>query len=299
MKKVIVTGGAGFIGSNLVDKLIDIGIEVIVLDNLSTGKKENINPKAEFIKCDISEVNPMFLNVDTIFHLAAKTAVQESIENPKIYNETNLKGTINMLEMARRCNIKRFIFSSSSSIYGDTEIPTKEINKKQPMSTYALTKLVGEEYCKLYSKLYDIDTVSLRYFNAYGNRMNNEGGYKLVLPIFKEQFLNKQPLTINNDGKQKRDFVNVLDICEANILCGKYENKFNGEAYNVGQGNNHTINEVADMFGSEKKYGNKVIEPFETLADISKIKNKLKWKPTYNLKSWIQNYKKLDIKNDG
>lgn len=252
MKKVIVTGGAGFIGSNLVDKLIDIGIEVIVLDNLSTGKKENINPKAEFIKCDISEVNPMFLNVDTIFHLAAKTAVQESIENPKIYNETNLKGTINMLEMARRCNIKRFIFSSSSSIYGDTEIPTKEINKKQPMSTYALTKLVGEEYCKLYSKLYDIDTVSLRYFNAYGNRMNNEGGYKLVLPIFKEQFLNKQPLTINNDGKQKRDFVNVLDICEANILCGKYENKFNGEAYNVGQGNNHTINEVADMFGSEK-----------------------------------------------
>jgi len=290
MKKVIVTGGAGFIGSNLVDKLIEMGVEVTILDNLSTGKKENINPNAKFIKCDISVDNPMFIGIDTIFHLAAKTAVQESIDNPQIYNNTNVIGTLNMLDMAKKCGIKKFVFSSSSSVYGNTSTPTKESNDTNPLSPYALNKLIGEHYCKLYSTLYNIDTVCLRYFNAYGHRMNNEGGYKLVLPIFKEKLLNNKPLTINNDGNQKRDFINVLDICEANIMCGKYVGEFGGEVYNVGQGKNYTINEVADMFGGEKEYGNKVVEPFETLADISKINKKLNWNPRHELKTWIPTY---------
>jgi len=290
MKKVIVTGGAGFIGSNLVDRLIEDGVEVIILDDLSTGKKENINPKAKFIKCDISIDNPMFVGVDTIFHLAAKTSVQESIENPKSYNKVNVLGTLNMLEMAKRCGVKKFVFSSSSSVYGDTNTPTKEDNQLNPLSPYALNKLIGEQYCKLYATLYGINVVCLRYFNAYGHRMNNEGGYKLVLPIFKEKLLNNKPLTINNDGNQKRDFINVLDICEVNIMCGKYGGNFGGEAYNVGQGKNYTINEIADMFGGEKEYGNKVIEPFETLADISKINKKLKWNPKHELETWIHTY---------
>ena len=195
MKKVIVTGGAGFIGSTLVDKLVDEGVEVIILDDLSTGKKENINNKAKFIKCDISLEKPMFVGVDTIFHLAAKTAVQESIENPKIYNDVNVVGTLNMLDMAKKCGIKKFVFSSSSSVYGNTTTPTKESNTINPLSPYALNKLIGEYYCKLYATIYNIDTVCLRYFNAYGHRMNNEGGYKLVLPIFKEKHLNNKPLT--------------------------------------------------------------------------------------------------------
>ena len=290
MKKVIVTGGAGFIGSTLVDKLIKEGVEVIILDDLSTGKKENINSKAKFIKCDISVEKPMFFGVDTIFHLAAKTAVQESIENPSMYNIVNVVGTLNMLEMAKKCGIKKFIFSSSSSVYGNTTTPTKETNPLNPLSPYALNKLIGEQYCKIYSTLYNIDTVCLRYFNAYGDRMNNDGGYKLVLPIFKEKLLNKKSLTINNDGNQKRDFINVLDICEANIMCGKYGGNFGGEVYNVGQGKNYTINEIADMFGGEKEYGNKVIEPFETLADISKINKKLKWNPKHELETWIHTY---------
>mgnify|MGYP003652552953 CR=1 FL=1 len=290
MKKVVVTGGAGFIGSNLVDKLIEGGIEVTILDNLSTGKKENINPKAKFIKCDVAVDNPMFVGVDTIFHLAAKTAVQESIENPKLYNDVNVRGTLNMLEMAKKYGIKRFVFSSSSSVYGDTTTPTKESNPINPISPYALNKVIGEQYCKLYSTLYNIDTVCLRYFNVYGNRMNNEGGYKSVLPIFKENTLNNKTLTINNDGNQKRDFINVLDICEANIACGAHKGEFGGEIYNVGQGKNHTINEVADMFGGKKEYGNRVIEPFESLADVSKITKKLKWRPKRKLKTWIHTY---------
>ena len=191
--------------------------------------------------------------------------------------------------------VKRVIFSSSSSVYGNAEVPTKETHPTNPLSNYALTKLIGEEYCKLYSTIYDIDTVSLRYFNAYGDRMNNEGGYKLVLPIFKEQSDNNKPLTINNDGEQRRDFIHVSDICNANILCANYKDKFKGEIYNVGDGKNYSVNEIADMFEGEKNYGNKVIEPFETLAAIAKIKTKLNWKPISNLSEWIKKYKTRKI----
>lgn len=294
MQKVVVTGGAGFIGSHLVDELIKQGIEVTILDNLSTGKKQNINPKAEFIDCDIfkdtwGDLIFLLNGADTIFHLAAKTTVQESIKEPSLYNNVNVVGTLNLLEAAAAMKVKRFIFSSSSSVYGNAKVPTSENHPLNPISPYALNKLVGEQYCKLYSEIYNIDTVCLRYFNVYGDRMNNEG-YKLVFPIFKEQILNNKPLTINNDGKQRRDFIHVDDVVRANILVAKHKNNFNGDIYNVGNGKSYSINEVADMFGGKKQYGNKVIEPFETLAETAKIDLDLNFQTKKELKTWISTY---------
>ena len=294
MQKAIVTGGAGFIGSHLVDKLIEQGVEVTILDNLSTGKKQNINPKAEFIDCDIfkdtyGDLIFLLNGADTVFHLAAKTTVQESIEKPSLYNNINVVGTLNLLEAAAAMKVKRFIFSSSSSVYGNAKVHTSEDHPLNPISPYALNKLIGEQYCKLYSEIYNIDTVCLRYFNVYGDRMNNEG-YKLVFPIFKEQILDNKPLTINNDGEQRRDFIHVDDIVRANILVAKHKNNFNGDIYNVGNGKSYSINEIADMFGGKKQYGNKVIEPFETLAETAKIDLDLNFQTKKELKTWISTY---------
>ena len=294
MQKAIVTGGAGFIGSHLVDKLIEQGVEVTILDNLSTGKKQNINPKAEFIDCDIfkdtyGDLIFLLNGADTVFHLVAKTTVQESIEKPSLYNDINVVGTLNLLEAAAAMKVKRFIFSSSSSVYGNAKVPTSEDHPLNPISPYALNKLIGEQYCKLYSEIYNIDTVCLRYFNVYGDRMNNEG-YKLVFPIFKEQILDNKPLTINNDGEQRRDFIHVDDIVRANILVAKHKNNFNGDIYNVGNGKSYSINEIADMFGGKKQYGNKVIEPFETLAETAKINLDLNFQTKKELKKWISTY---------
>ena len=183
--KTLVTGGAGFIGSNLVDKLIDDGHDVIIIDNLSTGKQSNINPKAEFYNIDISEMNvrgkcSMFEGVDVVFHTAAKARVQPSIDNLLDFNNVNVNGTLNMLKACVDYGVKRFVFSSSSSVYGNVETtPTPETHKLNPMSPYALQKLIGEQYCKLFSELYGLETACLRYFNVYGERrleliVNNE-----------------------------------------------------------------------------------------------------------------------------
>lgn len=290
MQKVIVTGGAGFIGSNLVDELIKQKIEVIVLDNLSTGKQENINPLAVFYECDVSKM-PMntfaylFKDVDTVFHLAATPQVQYSVENPTDNN--NLHSLINMLEVSRTLGIKRFIFSSSSAVYGNPKYtPIDEKHPTSPLSPYALHKLIGEQYCKLYSDIYDLDTVSLRYFNVYGNRMSNEGAYKSVISVFKEQY-NKQPLNIVNNGEQKRDFIHVNDIIQANILASTSIKKYKGDIFNVGTGHAYTVNEIADMFGCEKKYGEQRIEPKNSIAENDKIKLDLDWEPKNQLKQWI------------
>jgi len=299
MENVIVTGGAGFIGSHLVDKLIAKGIQVRVLDNLLTGKEKNINPKADHYRVDVSDLEnykfEIFEDIDTIFHLAATTAVQESIKDPILYNMANVMGVANILQAAKATGtVKRFIFSSSSSVYGNAKTPTSETHPLDPLSPYALSKLIGEQYCKLYSDIYDLDTVCLRYFNVYGDRMNDEG-YRLVFPIFKEQVNNLQPLTINNDGKQRRDFVHVDDVVNANIMAAENENDFKGDIYNVGNGFNYSINDIADMFNHESDlriFNKGVIEPFETLADTSKIDLDLKWKPKGNLKQWIENYLK-------
>ena len=295
MRKAIVTGGAGFIGSNLVNRLIEKGIEVVVLDNLSTGKEENINPKAKFIQCDISKSSIFDLmynmkGADVVFHLAALARVQPSIEDPIPFNEVNITGTLNILLAAHKTGIKRVIYSASSSAYGNTDIlPTPEDAPTNPLSPYGLQKYVGEQYCKMFSEVYGLDTVSLRYFNVYGEQMNFGGAYKTVIAVFIEQMQKGEKLNIVNEGNQRRDFTYVGDVCNANILAATTSNKFNGEVFNVGNGDNFSVNEVADMFGGEKKYGEKRIEPFETLADNQKIKS-FGWKPTGNLSEWIKNY---------
>lgn len=298
MKKAIVTGGAGFIGSNIVDKLIEQGIEVVIIDDLSTGFKKNINPKAKFFKVDISEINPednhpLLEGTDVVFHCAALARVQPSIQDPINFDKINIGGTLRMLKLAHNLGVKRFVYSASSSCYGNTSIfPTPETASTNPLSPYGLQKYVGEQYCKMFSEVYGLDTVSLRYFNVYGERMNLEGAYKLVIAIFADQMLKGIPLTINNDGEQKRDFTYVGDIVDLNIKAATHPEKLNGEVFNAGNGNNYSVNELADMFGGEKKYGNKILEPFQTLADNSKAKNILSWNPKGDLVSWIKKYKK-------
>ena len=297
MPKVIITGGAGFIGSHLVDHLVNQDVEVIILDNLSTGKKANINPKAQFIECDISKTPIIdlffhFVGVDIVFHLAAKTSVQESITHPEIYNETNVLGTLKILEASRMAEVKRVIFSSSSSVYGNAAIPTPEAHTLNPISPYALNKLMGEQYCKLYSNIYNLDTVCLRYFNVYGDRMNLEGAYKLVIPIFTEQILNGEPMTINGDGEQKRDFVHVDDVVQANISAATSDNKFKGEIINIGSGDNRSVNQIADMLGKERVHLDPVIEPKATLANNKKARDILNFSPSKNIEDWIPSWKK-------
>ena len=297
MNKVLVTGGAGFIGSNLVDMLINRGVDVLVVDNLSTGKIDNINTQATFFKEDLSiiatdKLISMLNGVDVIFHLAALARVQPSIENPLPYNEANVTATLNILYAASKSNVKRVVYSASSSCYGDSQsVPQREEDPANPLSPYGLQKYIGEQYCRMFSQVYDLDTVSLRYFNVYGERMSLEGAYCLVTGIFARQMQKGEPLTITNDGNQRRDFTYVGDVVNANILAATHSNRLNGEVFNIGNGKNISINEVADMFGGEKIYGEQRLEPFETLADNKKARDILNWTPKGNLLTWIKNYK--------
>ena len=319
--KYTVTGGAGFIGSNLVDELISRGHEVVVIDNLSSGKKENINPKATFVEADIiccrqghypSSVYKQFpcpsrdtllvekaiKGSEAIFHLAALARVQPSIDNPVFYNKVNVDGTINLLKIANDAGVKRFVFSASSSAYGETEIlPSKESDPIEPLSPYGLQKVIGEQYRKLFSTIYDIETVSLRYFNVFGERMSLDGGYRLVIPIFASQMINGKPMTVRGDGEQKRDFIYVGDVVEANILASTSKKVGNGEVLNIGSGESISINSIASFFGGEVEYVPALLEPKNTLADNSLARNLLDWDPKTPVEQWIPKYKKeLGIK---
>ena len=293
--KYVVTGGAGFIGSNLVDKLLSQNHEVIIIDNLHGGNMDNLSEQAResFIYKNIAMALPQELNricegADGIFHMAAVPNVQVSIENPVSTINSNLIATVKMLEVAKKYSIK-FVYSGSCSCYGDaTTIPTNENESIKPLSPYALNKYQGEQYCKLYSKIYNIETVCLRYFNVYGCRMTQTGAYRSVLSMFFESYNRKKPLNIVNDGKQKRDFVHVFDVISANLLAMSCANR-RGDPINIGSGQNYSVNEIADMFGGDKQYGEKRIEPQSTLADIAVAKKLLNWEPKFNLKEWIYN----------
>jgi len=298
MKKVVVTGGAGFIGSNMVDRLISEGKEVIILDNFSTGKRENCNPKATIYEVDLStdHLEPFLEGVDVVFHFAALARVQPSIEDPLTFNKHNVDGTLRLLMACHKEGIKRVVYSASSSCYGNaTMFPTPETHSTNPLSPYGLQKYVGEQYCKMFSEVYGLDTCSLRYFNVYGEKMTLEGAYCLAMGVFAKQMLDGKPLTITNDGNQRRDFTYVGDVVEANWLAAIHSNKLNGESFNIGNGSNYSINEIADMLGGEKTYGEKRLEPFQTLADNNKAKSILKWNPKGDLPTWIKQYKK-DLK---
>jgi UDP-glucose 4-epimerase len=208
--------------------------------------------------------------------------VQPSIADPIGFNDHNVNATLKILESARKAKVKRVIFSSSSSVYGDSNsLPFEERMSTNPISPYALQKLIGEQYCRLYSRVYGLDTVCLRYFNVYGNRQPVQGAYCTILGIFTRQHMAGEPLTITNDGEQKRDFTHVSDVVDANILAMNYNPNIplNGNSFNVGYGKSISINEIASYFGGEKKYIGDVLEPKETLADNYKARVNLGWKP--------------------
>jgi nucleoside-diphosphate-sugar epimerase len=294
--KCLVTGGAGFIGSNLVDKLIERGDEVLVLDNLMTGKIENVNKKAKFHEADIRNlelIKPLFTGVDYVFHLAAFARVQPSIEDPATANDINLNGTLNVLIAAKEAKVKRLVYSASSSAYGDqSQMPLKEDMPAHALSPYALQKYVGELYCRLFSDIYDLPTVSLRYFNIYGNRQLLEGAYCLVMGIFVKQRLEGKPMTITNDGEQRRDFTSVVDAVRANIMAAESPKVGKGEVINIGRGKNYSVNELAAMIGGPTADGGYRLEPRETLADNSLAKELLNWEPTVDLPEWLEEYKR-------
>jgi len=252
--KVLVTGGAGFIGSHLVDRLLNDGFEVRVLDDVSTGRMENLvhheNRKDfDFVKGDVRNpelVKKAVTGVDVVFHEAALISVTRSVENPALTNEINVAGTLNMLKASSDAGVKRFIHASSSSVYGEIEtLPKREDLTTQPISPYAVSKLAAENYVKVFSEVYGLETVSLRYFNVYGPRQTI-GPYSGVITIFINRLMNNQPPIIFGDGEQTRDFTNVQDVVEANMLAMKNKSA-TGEVFNVATGEPTTINHLAKL----------------------------------------------------
>lgn|SRR3990167_849258 len=287
MTKCLVTGGLGFIGSNLVDALIKQGHEVIVLDNLSTGKLEYLNPKAKFIEDDIRNKNIFYQlePVEYVFHLAALARIQPSIEDPLTAHQVNVDGTINVLNYCRQHNAK-IIFSGSSSVYKGETLPISENDEKDPKSPYALQKLQCEQYIELFGKLYGLDYTILRYFNVYGERQILEGAYAAVVGIFLAQKEKGLPITITNDGEQRRDMTYVKDVANANILAMNWPKL----TFNIGTGKNYSMNELATFVGGEKSYiGERLGEARTTLADNSRaISNG--WAVTMDIKDWIEKH---------
>lgn len=298
MEKVIVTGGAGFIGSHIVDALIDEGYEVHVIDNMSAGKKENTNPKSVLHVVDIRDKEkllPIFKNVKYVFHEAAFPQVQYSIENPVETNAINVEGTLNVLEASRMSKAKRVIFASSSAVYGDQDtLPIAEDMQVNPLSPYGAQKYISEVYMKLYAKIYGLETVCLRYFNVYGPRQSASGAYASVIPKFIEFRQKNKSLSITGDGEQTRDFVNIKDIVSANILAMKGNKVGKGEVLNIGGSNQYSINYIAKLMGGDISYIPPRIEPRKTQAGIARAKELLNWEPRVILEEGIKELKEYN-----
>lgn len=309
--KFLVTGGAGFIGSNLCEAILKMGYQVRCLDNLSTGKKENVemfedNPNYEFIKGDIRDLDTCKKaceGVDYVLNQAAWGSVPRSIEFPLLYEEINIRGTLNMMEAARQNKVKKFVYASSSSVYGDEpNLPKREGKEGNVLSPYALTKKVDEEYGRLYKEIYGLDTVGLRYFNVFGRRQDPNGAYAAVIPKFIKQLLNNERPTINGDGKQSRDFTYIENVIEANLKACKADEKASGQAFNIAYGGREYL---IDIYYELCKALDKDIEPIfgvdrpgdikHSNADISKAKELLGYNPEYDfakgLKEAIEWYK--------
>ena len=294
--KCIVTGGAGFIGSHLVERLLLLGHQVAVLDNLSTGRNENISSfklkKLKLVKIDLSyninRIFPYFKNIDWVFHLAALADIVPSIEHPDKYYQTNVNGTVNVLEAARIGGVKRFIYTASSSCYGiPGSCPTKESALIDPQYPYALTKYMGEIYALTYGKLFKLPVISLRLFNVYGPRSRTSGAYGAVFGVFLAQKLHNLPYTVVGDGRQKRDFIYVTDVVEAFIKAA--ESTVAGEIFNVGTGKPQSVNQLVKLLGGRVTYVPKRPgEPYYTQADILKIKKVLGWQPKISFKEGVK-----------
>ena len=305
--KVVVTGGAGFIGSNLAEELIKKH-EVTIIDNLSTGRMENLDQiidKINFIKGSITDLdllNEAFSGSDTVFHQAAIPSVQRSVNNPIASNEANVEGTLKVLVAARDCNVRKVVYASSSSAYGDTPtLPKKEEMKPNPKSPYAISKLAGEYYCRTFSDVYGLKTACLRYFNVYGPRQNPESQYAAVIPRFITSILAHEQPVIYGDGKQTRDFTFVKDVVKANILA--MQSPAEG-VFNIACGQRVSLNELA---GKIMKITGIRLEPVydeprqgdvrDSLADISSAGEKLGYRPDFDLNSGLEETIKWFKKN--
>ena len=294
--KAIVTGGAGFIGSHMVDLLVKNNYEVTIIDNLTNGRLDNIEHhkgKIKFVQADIGDYNfdfeSIFEDVDYVFHYAALADIVPSINNPVKYHKANVDGTINILEAARKSkNLKKFVYAASSSCYGIPDVyPTPESNIIAPEYPYAHTKTVGEQYVLHWGQLYSMPVVSMRFFNVYGIRHRTSGTYGAVFGVFLAQLLNNKPLTIVGDGEQTRDFTYVTDIVDACYTAS--QSKFTNEIFNVGSDNTYSINYLVELLGGEKLYiPKRPGEPDCTYADISKIKDKLGWSPKVTFEDGVK-----------
>lgn len=301
----LVTGGAGFIGSNLCQAILEMGYKVRCLDNLSTGKKSNMdefidNPDFTFIEGDIRDLDTCIKaceGVDYVLNQAAWGSVPRSIEMPLLYEDINIGGTLNMMEAARVQGVKKFVYASSSSVYGDEpNLPKKEGREGNLLSPYALTKRVDEEYGKLYKKLYGLDTYGMRYFNVFGRRQDPDGAYAAVIPKFIKQLLNGQVPTINGDGKQSRDFTYVENVVEANLKACLASSEAAGEAFNIAYGGREYLIDI--YYGLTKALGKEGVEPNfgpdragdikHSNADISKARELLGYDPDYSFQDGIK-----------
>jgi nucleoside-diphosphate-sugar epimerase len=298
--KIIVTGGAGFIGTNLVKQLLAEGHQVRVLDNFSAGRfPERIQPGAEYVEGDIRNTDDTleaFKGIDGVFHLAALPRVLYSVEHPHETHDVNVNGTLNVLMTARDVGIKRVVFATSSSAYGDqTVFPLREDGLiKKPLSPYALHKLIGEEYCRLFYQLYGLETVSLCFYNVYGPYFDPNGAYALVIGKFLKQRSEGQPLTVRGDGEYYRDYTHVNDVVRANILAMTQENVGKGEVINVGYGEPHSVNELVSLIGGESISVPPLAGEMRfTHADNTKARELLGWEPRISLAEGLKELKKL------
>ncbi|MGH7933628.1 MAG: NAD-dependent epimerase/dehydratase family protein [Candidatus Binataceae bacterium] len=294
---VLVTGGAGFIGSHLVDALVARNLRVRVVDNFASGRRGYLNPGAEVHECDIragDSLQQAFAGVECVFHTAALPRVMLSIEQPVETHLVNVIGTLNVLTAARGASVRRVIFSGSSSVYGDQDtLPMTESMAPNPLNPYALQKLVAEQYTRMFHRLFGIETMTLRYFNVYGPRMAIEGAYVTVISAFMRQRLAGMPLTIHGDGTQTRDFTHVHDVVRANLAamdCAVAD----GRAINVGRGRSMSVNQVAALIGgavvnAPRRPG----DPRDTLADITQARALLGWEPTVDTGDGIRELTRL------
>jgi len=289
-ESVLVTGGAGFIGSHLAEALLARGYRVRVLDNLSQGQRDWVPSDAEFIEGDITSVeacNEACAGVTGVFHLAAMSRVAPSLDNIEGCTNPNVIGTQNILTASRTAGVRRLVYSGSSTFYGNTTPPHTEDMPAEFLNFYSLTKAVGEQYCFLFDELYGLSTAVVRYFNVYGPRQPQTGAYALVIGIFLKRLAMGLPIVIHGDGSQRRDFVHVKDAAEATIRV--FESDARAEVFNVGSGTNVSIKEIADLISAEQEFGpRRAGDAKVTLADISKIQAKLGWKPRVSFEEGLQ-----------
>ena len=294
--KSLVTGGAGFIGSNLVDELIQLGHDVVVIDNEYSDAHDHFywNHNTKNYKLDIRDyenTRPLYDGVDYVFHIAAEARIQPAILNPVGAISINSVGTCTVLQCAREAGVKRLMYSSTSAGYGMNTQPNVETQPDDCLNPYSVSKVNGEKLCKMYTDLFDLDTVIFRYFNAYGERQPVRGQYAPVIGIFLRQLAAGEPLTIVGDGEQRRDFTYVKDIVNANIMAAlsNADKEAYGQVYNVGSGINHSVNEVAAMISDDVKYiPPRLGEARISLANVDKIYDTFAWKPQQNLEEWVK-----------